>query len=105
MNKLIKCALDMLKIKHNEHDLQNLNYLFRSFMIINEDYFLENHFIDICSDIEKWYNEFENVFKDYKNIESNNLEKLSKTGNSIINRLENNIEILIKYLEDENSNN
>lgn len=71
-------------------------------MIINEDHFLENHFSDICIDIDKWSKEYNDVLKNYKDIKLNSLENLSKNGNLIINRLENNMEILIKYLANEN---
>lgn len=99
---LINDILELFKINYEDIDLQVNNSLLRSFMIINEDHFLENHFTDICIDIDKWSKEYDDVFKNYKDINSNNLDKLSKNGRLIINRLENNIEILIKYLENEN---
>lgn len=100
--ELINNILELLKINHEDVDLQTNNSLLRSFMIINEDHFLENHFSDICLDIDTWSKEYDDVFKNYKDIKLNSLENLSKNGNLIINRLENNIEILIKYLENEN---
>lgn len=100
--ELINNILKLLKINYENIDLQTNNSLLRSFMIINEDYFLENHFIDICLDIDKWSKDYDEVFNNYKDIKLEKLGKLSKSGNLIINRLENNIEILIKYLEYEN---
>lgn len=99
-NALINDILKLLKVNHDKICLSELIAFFKSFIIINDDQFLENHFKDICIDVEQWYSDYKNIFEQYNDFNVNELKKLSKSGDMIMKKIENNIEILRKYLEE-----